>query len=358
MKSTTSKFLFLSVLASALLAACGGGGGGSTPGTSVSGSTTVVTPTPSPVPVIQPANLVLTSPPTTYVAGSEELSSFNTFNNARISCGFGALTQNAALDKSAAGHALWSLGISTTSHIQTVGSPNFTGVNPEDRDISAGYASKGSFEYGEDIASRIYSEKTGYGDRLAKGLLNAPYHLNSMMNGYRDVGTALSVSKGVNGFGDRTTLVFDAGYQKVVGEQLLAADSVQTYPCDGTTDVNISQFSELPNPVPGRDLDAFPIGMSIYIGLRSGNSITITSASVTNLATGNPEKVNAALTAKTDPNITTNGSHFGSHQAVIFTDKPASPNTKYAAVISGTNNGVSLTRNFTFTTGTVGIDGK
>ena len=96
--------------------------------------------------------------------------------------------------------------------------------------------------------------------------------------------------------------------------------------------------------------------MTIYVGIRRGNTLAISSASVTNTVTGNPEKVNAVLTAKSDPDITVNGSRFGSHQAVIFTDTPASPNTKYAAVISGTNNGVAFTRNFTFTTGTGGLD--
>ena len=357
MKSGTSKIVFVSLIAAIFVTGCGGGGGGSTPGATSSG-TTVVTPIPVPVTVIQPANLVLVSPPTNYTVASEELGAFNTINNARVSCGFGALTQNAALDIAATGHSKWLLGVSSTvaGHTQTPGTVNFTGTSIDDRLTLAGYGPIGSYIPSEEGAANSYLAKTGYGAKLTKTLLNAPYHLASMMDGFRDAGVGLSVAIGVNGFNNRTSLVINTAYKTSVGAQLLAGDAVQTYPCEGVTGVDIGLSAETPNPVPGRDLTSSPIGMAIYVGIRRGNTLAISSASVTNTVTGNPEKVNATLSAKNDPNVTVNGSYFGSHQAVIFTDKPASANTKYSAVINGTNDGVAFTRTFAFTTGTGGLD--
>lgn len=127
MKSGTSKIVFVSLIAAIFVTGCGGGGGGTTPSATSSGAT-AVTPVPTPVAVIQPANLVLVSPPTNYMVDSEELGAFNTINNARTSCGFGALTQDIALDKAAINHSKWLLGVSSieASHIETPGTTGLT----------------------------------------------------------------------------------------------------------------------------------------------------------------------------------------------------------------------------------------
>ena len=353
MKTGLSKLFLASLSTVALLTACGGGGGGSTP-------TAPVVPTALPtvplVPVYQAANLVAIAPTPTYAAGSEELAAYNRFNDARTSCGFGALTQNSALDAAATNHSNWLVNNNLMSHYETPSTVGFTGIAPDDRSTAAGYGPLRSYLFNEDISSRSYVEATGYGERLARNLLNAPYHLNSMMRGYRDVGVAIAIGQAINNFPTGKTLEFNTGYKSISGPQTLASDEVKTYPCEGITGVNIGAKAELPNPVGNRDMDTSPIGMSIYVGARDGNTIEVTSAVITNLTTGNPEVINNILTRKNDPNGQGNTTYFDSNQAVVFTDKPASPNTKYSVVINGTNNGKSFTRTFTFTTGAGGLE--
>ena len=353
MKTGLSKLFLASFPVAALLTACGGGGGGSTPTAPV--VPLVLSTVPS-VSAYQAANLVAIAPTPTYATGSEELAAYKHFNDARTSCGFGALTQNIAVDTAAANHSNWVITNGKVSHVETTGSPGFTGINPSDRGTFAGYGKIDSFQFSEVISARFYVEKTGYGVRMSKNLLNAPYHLNAMMRGYRDVGTAIAVVKAPVSSRDWTVLEFNFGNTNVAGPQSLASDEVRTYPCEGTTGVNIGAKTELPSPVPGRDMDSDPIGMSFYIGVRDGNTIAVTSAVVTNLSTGNTEKIGNILTRKTDPNGQSGSTYFESNQAVVFTDKPASPNTKYSVVINGTNNDKPFTRNFSFTTGTGGLE--
>ena len=351
MKTGLSKLFLASLFSIALLTACGGGGG-STP-------TSPVVPPVTTVPLVsvyQAANLVAIAPSPSYSAGSEELAAYNHFNGARVNCGFGALTQKSAVDTAAINHSNWVITNGKVSHVETTGSPGFTGINPSDRGVFAGYGKIDTFQFSEVISARFYVEKTGYGVRMAKNLLNAPYHLNAMMRGYRDVGTAIAVVKAPVSSRDWTVLAFNLGNTNVAGPQSLASDEVGTYPCEGTTGVNIGATTELPSPVPGRDMDSNPIGLSFYVGVRDGNTITVTSAVVTNLSTGNPEKIGNVLTRKTDPNGQSGNTYFESNQAVVFTDKPASPNTKYSVVINGTNNDKPFTRNFSFTTGTGGLE--
>lgn len=341
---TKNNKLALLVLTLASLSACGGGSGGDTaPATSVG---VVVAP-------VVVSTIVATAPAPTYAAGSEELAAFNKLNAERTSCGFGALAQNSALDKAAKAHADYLLVNYFLGHFETLGTPGFTGVSAADRITAAGYSTANLFNATDELTNLIGTNlKAGAASSSIRLLLNAPYHEAALMSGFRDVGLSLrnAIDAGST-FGPRVILQVNPAYKNLDGPQLLAANEIKTYPCDNSVDIQPNLLSESPNPVPGRDLASSPLGSSVYVAVRDGNTITITGATMTNLTTGIPVVLRTAVTAVNDPNKVNGVSYFKSSQAYIAADAPLTANTKHQVTVTGTNNETSFSRNFTFTTG-------
>ncbi|ABM39618.1 Allergen V5/Tpx-1 family protein (plasmid) [Polaromonas naphthalenivorans CJ2] len=340
-------------LALSALTACGGGEG--------SGATTAASaPSAQPAPVVTPVStastLVTAVSPSTYAVGSEEAAAFDKLNAERNACGFGLLAQNANLDVAAKGHANWNVLNGYFGHFQIAGTPGFTGVTPQERFAKAGYTVGQGSTVGDESTSVIYSgNKVGFGKVGMVRLLNAPYHLAGLMSGFREVGFSVLSSDDIAGSALRqVTLQANLAYKDVDQPQLIDGSSVATYPCEGSTGINRQLADETPNPVPGRDLSRLPLGSSVYIAVRDGNKLTITNASLTNLATGVPVTVRPVLNSDSDPNKVNGQSYFAGHQAFITADAPMAANTRYQVVINGTNNGAAFNRTFIFTTGTGG----
>lgn len=330
------------VLALAALAACGGGGGSSTPATG-----TVIS---APIVPVAPAvsNIVTTAPLSAYATGTEELAAFSRLNAERNFCGFGVLAQNSSLDKATLAHANSQIANNYFGHYETAGTPFFTGVTPADRVTASGYTSGGVTEEASGNATNL---KTGYGEIGTRGLLNAPYHLAGLLTGYREVGISLRNATDLGAASARKILVFKLAYKDTDGLQVFSPSDVKTYPCDGSVGMSPNMSGEIPNPVPGRNLFTNPLGSTVYVALREGNMLTITSASMTNMATGAPVALRAPLTATNDPNATPNLTYFRSNQALISADAAMAPFTRYQVTVNGTNNGVAFSPTFAFTTG-------
>lgn len=305
------------------------------------------------------AGLQLTVPAPTYGALSEELQAFNTLNDIRGRCGHGKLAQNSMLDTSATGHALWLTYHADFGHEQTPGSLHFTGAQPRDRMMAAGYLGSASqAEVSEQLA--VYASGTdgndtiGFGIQGTRMLLNAPYHANSLLDGYRDVGISIrnAIDAGAPdathpGAG-RRAIVFNTGYQRSAGSQSAAQDdnAVLTYPCDGEINVGRALPHEEPNPVPGRDLSTNPLGTSIMVSLKEGRTLEIDSTVLTNVSTG--------ATVALRPPVTGANDHlraFAAHQGYVAADAPLAAHTAYRVSLGGRNNGVSFLKTFVFTTG-------
>lgn len=334
----------------AALAGCGGGEGGG-PATS--------TPAPSaqPAAVVTPvstsATLVTSVSPSTYPTGSEEAAAFDQLNAQRQACGFGLLAPNSNLDVAAKGQANWNVRNGYVGHYQTAGTPGFTGITPDDRIEAAGYALRSQFRPTDEGSTRVSPSKGGLGKSGMATLLNAPYHLSGLMSSFKDVG--ISVLSPVEVAGATlagATLQVNLAYKNAAGSQLLDASVVATYPCEGSTEIIRQLTNETPSPVPGRDLSRTPLESSVYVAVRDGNTLAITHASLTNLATGVAVNLRPVLNSQNDPNKVGSQSYFGSHQAVITADAAMAANTRYQAVISGTNNGAVFSRSFIFTTAT------
>lgn len=351
MKLKKFNFVGTALILSAL-AACGGGDGGSA-------SAPIPTPgvPPPPVVVVPPdstaSTLITSVSPSTYAASSEEAAAFNKLNAERSACGFGLLTQNTKLDIAAQGHAYWNVLNGYIGHFQIAGTPSFTGITPEDRVSSTGYADRGAFVVTDESSSaQGGGSKVGFGKQGITGLLNAPYHAAGLLSGFKDVGFSVLTSDDVPGSATRkVTVQANLAYKKAEAPQLMAGNAVATYPCEGSNGVVRLLNNESPNPVPGRDLSTLPLGSSVYIAVREGNTLVITSSSMTNLSTGVPVTMRPILNSENDPNKVNGKSYFASHQAVSTADAPLAANTRYQVVINGTNNGVAFNRNFIFTTG-------
>ena len=337
----------------ALLSACGGG--------SDSGSTP-----PAELPAAQPAQAVtqaspnpslVTSPaaPTATVPVSEELAAFTLLNAERERCGFGLLAANAPLDAAARAHADYQIINNLNSHLQNASQfpEGFTGADPAARVRAQGYTDLGGVtdEFAFFTTSSPPLSKRGIGVLGIRGLLNAPYHLNGLMSGYRDVGIAVRSNEDT-GKGQQGVFVqINAAYTATAGPQLPGISDVQTYPCEGTSGVNRQLTNETPNPVPGRDLRTAPLGSTVYIAVREGNRLVVTRAAMTRAATGETVALRAPVTSVNDPYGPCLTGCFGSHQAYVAPDAPLLRDTAYTVMLGGTNNGVAFSRSFTFSTG-------
>lgn len=317
---------FVAIAAVAMLTACGGGGGGST-------ATPPVDTTPAPV--VAQSTLVTTVSAPNYTG--EPAAAYTLINIQRSTCGFGLLAQNLALDASARSHADYSATNGVVSHDETPGLPGFTGVTPTARAVAKGYGGQA----GEEIAA-------GNGAFAMRTLLSGPYHLRGLMNGYRDIGIGLASST----VPDQPYFVVELGVPSGAGLQFLGGDDIATYPCNGVTGVNFQLRGEIPNPVPGRDLSTNPIGTPIFIKVREGNVLTITNATMINVATGAAVALRVPVGGANDPNKFNGVTYYGVNEAYIAPDAPLARGTLYQVTVGGTNKGVAFSRTFSFTTGT------
>lgn len=347
----TLKFRLVPVLfLGMLLAACGGGSSDSEPSATFPIQGAVAPPVST-----TPSIVTSVSPTLPYPAGSEELEAYTLLNAERDRCGFGLLAKNLSLDAAAKAHADYQIINFVSSHLENASQypEGFTGNDPDARVKAQGYADLGEVtdEFAFFTSSSPVQSKLGIGKLGIRALLNAPYHLNGLMSGYRDVGIAVRSNEDTGRGARGVLLQINAAFTKSAGPQLLGNSAVQTYPCEGATGVNRQLTNETPNPVPGRDLSTSPLGSTVYVGVREGNRLTITGAAMTHSATGVSVALRAPITSANDPYGPCQSGCFKTHQAYVVPDAPLAPNTRYTVMISGTNNSTPFSRTFSFETG-------
>lgn len=308
------------VLTATLIAAgCGGGSGGgsSTPTTTPAVEAPVVV-----APVATPPAIVTSAPASAY--SGRFLEAYAAINQSRLACGFGALVQNTKLDAAANAHLSYiSANGRLSTHDEVAGQPGFTGTTVAARTTAAGY----SGQSGEVVS--VSSGNSATGTTLAVGFLSLPYHSIVMLYGWRDVGLAINGNDIVINFG----LASDVPAQ--------SSSALRTWPCDGLAEVPFGGSAETPSPFPDR-----PRGSSwgtpiIVVGQ---GSLKITSATVT----GPSGKVPMAAIYADGQAIDPNGFCKGSVGCMI--PELLSQKTKYDVLITGTINGGSFERRFSFTT--------
>ncbi len=341
-----SKLTMAAAAASTLiLAGCGGGGGGG-------GSTAPAAPTTPPASTATSTiNSVVSTP--NYPTASNQAVVYSALNAARVSCGLGSVSQSTQLDQAALAHSRWMLVHNMTGHYESTASPNgFTGVTPQDRGVAAGYvySTNTGLECGESQAD--VSGQVGYSPiAMLTDLLASPYHEVDLMRGWINVGIGYTDSNAAGttaSYGARTVMNIDEGVPSGATYQVPGPDDVLTYPCQGTTGTATELANqEDPNPVPGRNFTTSPIGQPIVVELAFGNTLTLTSATMIDMANGS----NVALLAPVDTANDPNTGYLEGNEGFIMPNAPLAANTSYQVTLNGTNNGTAFSRTFYFTTG-------
>jgi uncharacterized protein YkwD len=326
----------ISILAAAILAACGGGGGDA--------PASPQSPTTAPVPT---GVVTLPTPVDTYTAGGEQKNAFNLLNQERKNCGFGALTQNIQLDQSASAHAKFLVENSLNyGHNEAAGLPFFTGLSETERAAAAGYTGP----VGAVLATASGPTPTDSSLRTTqqvRALLSAPYHLSTMVDSYAEVGVGFS-QKQVPGNLEKRALNMTLG--GLQGTNELADDQVYTYPCSGSSGVNRSLANETPNPIPLNLVqDYTKYGTPIVVKVRAGKMLKLTSVALTP-AVGGSSIATIIVDQSNDPQ---RGTLMRTNTAYILPMVPLLPLTSYALTVSGASDGVIFTKTFAqpFTTG-------
>ena len=330
------KHIFLACTATAaMLAGCGGGGSG------------INTPPPQGTPHTDIVSALVAS---SY--DGEELAAFNAFNAARMGCGFGSLLQNTRIDHAALNHLTWMAENNSFSHYETAATPAFTGVDLGTRLGAVAYTDWVS--YAEVLTAQTGASKSGFGLLGARNLLAAPYHLMGLMQGNREIGLSVKSGGPIGSAADirfdaaltRLWFVADMAASRSLLPQAQAATEVLTYPCQDVSDTAWQLTNESPNPIPGRDLAARPIGQPVLVQVLAGQALTISSAVMLRTADRSPVPIAVILGAGNDANLELSG-----NQALIIPDLPLSPGTQYSVTLRGSNNGSTFLKTFNFSTG-------
>lgn len=336
MLKMTKAVASMAVLAS--LGACGGGGGSDS---SPSTPAPVASPTPAPTgPTVIAANLV-TSVPAFTGSDTDRTAAYTKLNAIRGTCGFGLLAQNAQLETAAAHHANYIEGNFVAhpevfGHVENAAYPGFTGAQPHDRNLAASY---GDSSQSEDLVGVAAGSTTPQADGVG-ALLQAGYHTKYLVGqGAYDMGVAAKVVP----LGGVTVIELGS---KVSLLQDISSTDVSTYPCAGIT-VKTSPLGigrETPDPLPARDYSSRPVGQPIYVRVRVGQTLAISSFTVVS-ATGTNIAQAALLSQANDPNKI-----LSSNEVLFYPDTPLAAGAQYTVTINGTNNGVTFTRTVAFNT--------
>lgn len=312
-----------------LLAACGGGGGagGSAPAASTTSTTTSST----------TSTGTLAAPQ--YPAGSQELAAFNQLNSMRQQCGFPAVRENTLLDTAANNHYTYMVDNQVTGHYEVSGNPGFTGVTPQNRATAVGYA------YGAGEENAGLNSNVG-GAVSVLGLASVPYHLADMFTPYSEVGLKYG------------TFIVGPSASSYVFEMMTGGGAAPqtfyntplTFPCQGTTGVDY-ESSGPENPEPTINGTVFnvstPIGTPIALIGNVSDTVVLTSGSLTD-----PNNNQIALNLLDSANDSNH--EMPAYAAAAFPTSALQANTTYVATLTGTINGNTFTRQFSFTTGAQG----
>ena len=343
---------------SALLVGCGGGGGDD------GGGSSAVQPPGSTTPG-ESLPIQTSVPAATYSAADGLDRAYAILNEGLTRCGFGAVKQNAQLDAAAANHANYIIKnfFSYVVHKETPGADGFTGVEYWDRHAAAGYT---GWPFGEIEAVNYLAynhelinpptqqQMQDVASWSVKSLFVAPYHGMNMLKGAVDVGMAapLFASESGNLVEIFKPVVISLGAGPAMnGQQPSNPDEIRTFPCDGLTDVAPALYGEyVPNGdvAPGRFLNINPTGTTIYVAAMPGKTVTITSATILEVPTGQNVPIYAIRNYANDPNQHV---HPGPRFAYVMPDRALLPDTQYQVMVSGNVDGKLFSRTFLFRTG-------
>lgn len=370
LKNMTFKHAFLALSVSTLLSACGGsGGGGSSANTSSNTSPSANTTTP---PTGNETTNPITTTPTETTAtnatpanGSVEQTIIAALNAKRTQCGFGGVQYDSELTKAAANHANY-LGYISEKNKTDYGShnegtvsgligtgtenPYYTGFSVSDRVKTP--ANKGNlaqavnYNYtavAENISLSTLTtvsttvDAASTSQTMLNSLLAAPYHMRGLVSpSLNQVGVNYSQTTWQNTNNKNILSLLELVSAAAANQAQVSNASLLTYPCGGSENTEYELTDETPNPIPGRDLQANPVGQPIYILAPANKTIQNIEATI---ATQNGMSASnlTMLTREKDPNKI-----LKANEAFIIPETALQPLTKY-----------TVTYRVTYTTGEI-----
>jgi hypothetical protein len=362
MKTNLSQVVAAAAL-SVLLAACGGGGGGGSTTSIPGGATTTTGGSTSSGSTTTAADLIATGT-ASYAAGTVERGAYDELMRVRTTCGFGALNQNTKIDAAEAAHAYYLAKNSADSvnsfyigHFEDPSLSYFTGNAPVDRLTHQGYSWGGTNEilnssnstHSSSLAAP-WTPSAALGAEQMRGLIHTVYHAQGAFFEGREVGMGFDSQIWNAGVGfNRQAIRFGALVAWATGttSQKLGTGNVASYPCAGITNVrpNFAPATESPNPIPAITDATTMVGTPLYFKVDSGQVLAVSVFTLTRLSTGTPV-VSTAMSASNDPH-----SKVKASEVFYLPSAALAPNEMYRVQASGTVDGVSWTKDFTFTTG-------
>jgi uncharacterized protein YkwD len=342
MKSLNKNLVALTAIV--VLSACGGGGGGASV-TAPTGGT--VTP-PAPTQTAAAATLVTSVPAATYALNSPEMGAFTQLNAIRSQCGLGLIKQDTRLDAAAAAHTNYianSTDPQRFGHTESAAYSFFTGVTPSDRTTATGYGPAASEIIGGNAYFTQQPDETP-GKEMIRGTMATMYHGGALLSAFEHygIGQRFNPLTGTPGHPAKAIVATSSLGKGNPAVNQLAGDTVATYPCDGMKDVYTAFYEgEVPAPFPSSDYTNFKRGASIFVLVRSGQKLNVSSVTLTDplgkVASGKLVTHANDRNGNLDPSI------------VIFSpDHQLANSTQYHLRVVGTNNGVSFDKTVTFTT--------
>ena len=292
----------------------------------------------------------VTVAPATYSASTVKSAFFADINTMRGAAGLSLLAQNPSLDTSAQDHANY-LGVNYTSsmegvidpttgmlyaHSEDVGMPDFFAATPQARATKAGYTG-----FATEVAVNVPASQVGVagtadtGDQMFNDLMNTVYHRGAMMqDSLRDIGI---------GYASPEEFVADMGYTGT--PQSPAPGTLVAFPSDNTIDPYPYWMAgfESPNPTP-----------TVPSGTGMGGAVSIESPSGSSLAVETFQLLDTTgavvpcfeMDSSNDPNK----DYINNNQAFLVPKSALSLASNYKAMFSGTVNGVSVQKSWTFST--------
>lgn len=326
-----------------MLSACGGGGGGGGGGASTPAAP--VTSGSTPVP------LNTTIPPTTYVANTFQSGYLTDLNTIRGTLGVGLLAQSTSLDTAAQHHADYishnyvpstmngvidpTTGL-LYGHSEDSGYPLFYAATPQARDLLAGFSGSTT-----EVGANTNAGDSYAGISAVETLMNTVYHRATLLSELlRYIGI---------GFNTTSTALAGEGWSfadmgQVANPVTFPTGTMVTYPVAGGTDAYPFWMTSWEQPSPPLGVsNTQPLGGSISLQIPANHTIGVTGFTLTD-SSGNPVPV-----YQENPSTDASGNLPG-NVAAIIPQAPLALGATYTANFTGTDNGTSLSKNWTFST--------
>lgn len=283
-------------------------------------------------------------------------------NTWRTTCGWRALSSDNLLDSAAQAHADYLRVARDVSHFEeNKQNPYYTGRTLSERANASGYSWRRVTEVVAGANSGSYYNRAGANDgpvkmdanhspatKHLKRLFSAVYHMQGVLSDDVHVGIGFSGTGNISNTSsyDLYWDVLSINTATPRAQPLPTFEGVRSFPCDGVNDVIPIFYPENPNPKPGNDQFANPLGHPVMLQSSTGGELQVSQATFT--TESGAAVAFDVLTASNDPN-----QMLESNEAFLMPTKPLQDNTRYLVTVQGRDSVTgAFTRSFAFRTGT------